>query len=92
MDQINELKSTLQTLHENEISEHEYEHIYGIFWLLTDSLMRLNRGNEFLVKTKDETFRRVHMEVKNFLFSQPEDCAELSRGNTFPNYTRYLQK
>ena len=41
------------------------------------------------VKIKSAEFRKAHMEVKNFLFTQT-DMKELSRGKTFPIYTREL--
>ena len=69
---------------------HEYDHIYGFYWLLSDSLTRLSKGKEYAVQTKDKAFRKAHMEVKNFLFSQ-EDYAELSRKKIFPIYTRELR-
>jgi len=62
-------------------SEHEYRHIYGTYWLLTDSMRAMSKENECKVLTKDEDFRANHMQVKNFLFNHtsPDQLKKLSR-------------
>ena len=49
--------------------------------------MRLeDRSKEFKIKTKDKEFRKMHMEVKNWLWTQ-DPATELSRKKIFPIYT-----
>ena len=38
---IEEIKLELEIHHGNQVSEHEYTQIYGYYWLLVDSMMRL---------------------------------------------------
>ena len=73
-------------------SDREYQQIYGFYWLLTDSLLRLEtkENKEFIIKTKDKEFRKMHMEVKNWLWTQDPEM-ELSRKLVFPIYTDQLR-
>ena len=43
-------------------------------------------NNEFVVKKKDEEFRRMHIELKNWLWTRESDT-EVSRKKVFPIYT-----
>ena len=80
MNELNDLKAKMKLANET-LSEHEYEHIYGTYWLLTDSMQAMSKGSECQVLTLDEDFRANHMKVKNFLFNRtsPEQLKELSR-------------
>ena len=73
-------------------SDKEYQQVYGFYWLLTDSLSRLEtkQDKEFIIKTKDKEFRKMHMEVKNWLWTQDPET-ELSRKLIFPIYTDQLR-
>ena len=77
--ELNDLKAKM--LSSKTLSTHEYEHIYGTYWLLTDSMQAMSKGSECQVLTLDEDFRANHMKVKNFLFNRtsPEQLKELSR-------------
>ena len=85
--ELNDLKAKM--LSSKTLSTHEYEHIYGTYWLLTDSMQAMSKGNECQVLTLDEDFRANHMKVKNFLFNRTslEQLEELSRSKMFPLYT-----
>ena len=77
--ELNDLKAKIKASKSRSILE--YEHIYGTYWLLTDSMQAMSNGSKCQVLTKDEDFRANHMKVKNFLFnrSSPEELEELSR-------------
>ena len=77
--ELNDLKAKMKSSKNRSV--HEYEHIYGTYWLLTDSMQAMSKGSECQVLTLDEDFRANHMKVKNFLFNRtsPEQLEELSR-------------
>ena len=47
-------------------------------------------NNEFVIKKKDEEFRRMHIELKNWLWTRESDT-EVSRKKVFPIYTDQLR-
>ena len=89
----NDVRDDAQQKAQGRVSDLEYKEIYGFYWLLCDSLKRLEteENKEFIVKTKDKEFRKMHMEVKNWLWTQEDHQTELSRRKIFPIYTDQLR-
>ena len=48
--ELNDLKDKMK-LANKTLSTHEYEHIYGTYWLLTDSMQAMSKGSECQVLT-----------------------------------------
>ena len=48
--ELNDLKAKMK-LANKTLSTHEYEHIYGTYWLLTDSMQAMSKGSECQVLT-----------------------------------------
>ena len=89
---IDETKLELEIHHGNQVSEHEYSEIYGYYWLLVDSMMRLEGEQGFEIHNLSAEYRHKYMEVKNFLFNhKPEEMESLSREKIFPIYTTALK-
>ena len=90
--ELNDLKDKMK-LANKTLSTHEYEHIYGTYWLLTDSMQTMRNKSECQVLIKDKDFRVNHMKVKNFLFNRtsPGQLEELSRSKMFPLYTKAFE-
>ena len=89
---IEEIKLELEIHQDNEVSEHEYTQIYGYYWLLVDSMMRLEGEPGFEIHNLSQEYRQEYMKVKNFLFNHTqEEMANLSREKIFPIYTTALK-
>ena len=84
-----EMRRLENELYGDLVSNLDYQHLYGFYWLFEDRLSQLGSKPENTIIKKDAAFRKAHQEIKEMLYTSDNN---VSSDQLFPLYKQVKDK